>query len=130
MPIEPGKVYEFPYWSCFVRLCPAGYAHLIMYWMIWRPPDVVMRPVVDDSPFGSDRPFIANPFIANPFNDRPFIANPFIANPFIAKPFVDSRSSLFASTPDDISGAHDATKQGASSARNPALDRKIVCIVT
>jgi hypothetical protein len=30
----------------------------------------------------------------------------------------------------DMSGVHDATKQGASSARNPALDRRIVCILT
>src|SRR4051812_24839509 len=79
-PIEPAKVKLAPSWSALTSFWLLPRAHDAMYAAVRRPMAVVMRPLVDDSPFVLDRPLVsdsplelARPFTAaRPFaNDSP-----------------------------------------------------------
>src|ERR1044071_2314804 len=91
-PIDPAKVYRFPYWSCLTRLWPEGKAHFTMYARVLRPSAVATRLLVEESPAEEASPFII---------DRPFIIDsPLVMlRPLIMlKPFVLTRAALSSPT--------------------------------
>src|SRR5262245_14591125 len=85
-PMAPSNWYVFPYWSCLVRLAPAGYAHLTMYLTISRPPAVVMSPLVLESPPTVSRPLRERLLRERPLRERPLRERPLRERPLRERP--------------------------------------------